>query len=139
MAEVYAEFGFQISNKFPSVINEGLALMRRLGEIRVIETRFGAVKMEFEISCSNVAHIKEKSEELCEKLKPFVKDFQPFLQKESDKIYAYICFVRGESFEDIPVIQIDKRLLNLAHALQAEIHFDFFTKLIETDITFIGG
>lgn len=139
MAEVYAEFGFEISNKFPSVIHEGVALMQRLGKAHVMKTKIDTVIIDFKTSCSNVACIEEKSKELCEKLEPFTKDFQAFFQKESDKIYANICFVRGESFEDIPVIKIDKRLLNLAHALQAEIDFDFFTKLIETDITFIGG
>ena len=125
MATVYAEFGFEVSDKFLSVINEGIELMQQIGEVHTMKTRRGTVIINYETSCSDVDYLEEKSEELCNKLEPFSKNIQTFFQKEADKIYKSICFVKT-SFEENPVIKIDKRLLSLAYMLQTEIDFDLF-------------
>ncbi len=127
MATVYAKFGFEVSDKFPSVINEGIELMQQIGEIHIVKTKCGTVTMEYQTPSSEVVYLEEKSGELCDKLEPFAKDFQAFFQKESDKIiYKCICFVRT-TYEEEPVIKIDKRLLKLAYMLQTEIDFDGFS------------
>lgn len=125
MAAVYAEFGFEVSDKFFSVINEGIELMQQIGEIHTKKTKRGTVIVDYETPCSDVVSIEEKSEELCDKLEPFSKSIQTFFQKEADKIYKSICFVKTSSGEN-PVITINKRLLNLAYMLQTEINFDLF-------------
>ncbi len=127
MVGVFAEFGIEIPKESRSVIKECVDLMLQLGgELYITETRCGTVSIDYQTPSSEVVYLKEKSEELCDKLEPFAKDFQAFFQKESDKIiYKCIFFVRT-TFEENPVIKIDKRLLNLAYMLQTEIHFDLF-------------
>ena len=92
-----------------------------------MERHGGTVSIDYQTPSSDVVYLKEKSEELCDKLEPFAKDFQAFFQKESDKIiYKCICFVRT-TYEEKPVIKIGKRLLKLAYMLQTEIDFDGFS------------
>ncbi len=128
MVGVFAEFGIEIPKESRSVIKECVDLMLQLGgDIRIIEKRMvDTVSVIYKTRCSNVDYLEEKSEELCDKLEPFAKDFQAFFQKESDKIiYKCIFFVRT-TFKENPVIKINKRLLKLAYMLQTEIHFDLF-------------
>ena len=125
MAEVFANFAIEIDEEFLSVINECIELMQRLGDARITKTRVGTVVVSFDTPCSNIEDLEEKSKELCDTLEPFAKDFQAFFQKEADKMYKCIFFVKT-SDGDNPIMKIDKRLLSLAYMLQAEIHFDGF-------------
>ncbi len=125
MAGVFVKFAIETSTEFLSVINESVELMQRLGDVNITKTRIDTVAVSFGTPCSDVEDLEEKSKELCDKLEPFAKDFQAFFQKESDKMYKCIFFVKTSDGDD-PVMKIDKRLLKLAYMLEAEIHFDGF-------------
>ncbi len=47
MATVYAKFGFEVSDKFPSVINEGIELMQQIGDINIAKTKIDTVTVNY--------------------------------------------------------------------------------------------
>ncbi|MGN0739548.1 MAG: hypothetical protein ACI4LX_05195 [Treponema sp.] len=124
MAKVYAEFGIEIFDN--SIVDDCFKIMHILGEVKKSETKRKSVVIDYCTSVENIVELENLSDSLCDVIEPHIKVIKSLLDKNSDKLYTSICFVKtSDDINDI-ALKINMRLISLANTLNIEIHFDGF-------------